>query len=172
MEDTGPIHSVLQAGRRSGMMGNPLNRYNSQILEIQDLAYTLAYDLCGNDEQAGELVQTACLDAYQNPQSGNFWQMHWWPPRSHPVLTQVLRCVIRGWKQSAALRSRPSDRQTAGRELHQRMGQNMNETEYQTALLVDVLGLTYEEAADVLSCSRREILQHIASARRKMIVIS
>lgn len=169
MEDTGPIHSVLQAGRRSGMMGNPLNRYNTQILEIQDLAYTLAYDLCGSDEQAGELVQSACLDAYQNPPMGKFWQMHFWPARGNPVLIQVLRCVIRGWKQS---RSEPSVRQTAGKELHQRMGQNMDETEYQTALLVDVLGLNYEEAADVLSCSRRDILQRLASARRKMIVIS
>lgn len=121
-----------------------LTDYNRHMLACQQEAFTLAAYLLADDEAADAAVQQACLRAYQR---------HRRSPDT-PVRLLILREVV-------AACGRPT--QQVGKPLGALL--DLTSRERQSLLLVDLLGLSYAEAAEVLKCSRRQLTRRLAQAR-------
>lgn len=131
-----------------------LMMFNTLALQIQDEAFTLAYYLLGDETRAGEAIQGAFARLYQRPglKFASF---------RRDVFQRVLaQCRA----LSSGLRAARFSVMSARDEIIDHLLQ-LNESERSAAVLVDVLGLSYEEAADVLGCSKRETGRLLAQAR-------
>ncbi len=122
-----------------------LNTYNGLVLACQDEAFTLAAYLLGDDRAADAAVQEAVVRAYRR---------YLRTPEASVrllILQQVLACCGRSARARGAGPVEgfcdPAPRERT------------------TLLLVDVLGLSYDEAAEVLGCSRDQVVRRLARAR-------
>lgn len=133
--------------------------FNTLALQTQDEAYTLAYYLLGNERHAERATQVA------------FEQLH-----RHARLElnrfrlDVLRRVVNGCRRighimpnrsvlRSTLRMVASQDETIQRLIP------LNEGERAVVVLVDILGLSYDEAAQVLDSSKKEVGRILAQAR-------
>lgn len=129
-----------------------LAAFNRQIMLYQEEAYTLAAYLLGCDEAAAQAVQSAVMMTFQRSSvAGN--------PRLN-----LLQAVI----QSSA---------------HNRGGSNavdgtldarllaLPQDERRAAVLVDVLGLSYAEAAQVLGCTSGQVSGWLTRARLQFMQV-
>ena len=132
--------------------------FNRLALQTQDDAYTLAYYLLGDERHAERATQAAFDQLYQQArlQVDRF---------RFEVLRGVLECSRR------MLSLMPN---RAGRRLPVRMANpdatyeklmKLDESERFVVALVDVLELDYEEAAQVLGISRKQVAKTLAQAR-------
>ncbi len=129
-----------------------LNTFNRLALEYQDLAFTLAYYLLGDEQQAIELLQKAFLDAFRNLGSfrrGTF--RAWLLGRViyaclRPGTTLPTKSSIPGDDRFRAILSLPSSCRLA-------------------AILVDLLGMDYEEASQAAGCSPKAFSGRLSQAR-------
>jgi DNA-directed RNA polymerase specialized sigma24 family protein len=126
-----------------------LSAFNRQVLQQQEEAYTLAYYLLGSTDAAAQAVQTAVLQVYQ--QAGR---------NGSPRLT-LLKTVLRNCLGQSPATIRAADPLTQGIL-------SLPQDERRAVLLVDVLGLSYVEAAQVLSTSTGRVSQWLTGARLAM----
>ncbi len=122
-----------------------LATYNSLVLACQDEAFTLAAYLLGDDRAADAAVQEAVARAYRRYLRAPEISVRLL------ILQQVLaRC----------------GRSTRVRDVGPVEGfRDLAPRERTTLLLVDVVGLSYDQAAEVLGCSRDQVARRLARAR-------
>ena len=128
-----------------------LTLFNEQIRQCQDDAYTLAWYLLGDEAEAEAATQAAVRAAYAlfSPGQANC---------KLAILKQVLLACF-------GKHSRASIPATGG--LPPAL-QSLPERERQALVLVDILNLSYPEAARVAGQPVREILHLLAQARSKV----
>jgi DNA-directed RNA polymerase specialized sigma24 family protein len=134
--------------------------FNSMALHYQDEAYTLAYYLLGDEGSAEKATQAAFAQLYQNARlQANHFRLE--------VLRRVL-VSCQGWFGSlpgrAKLRTKTSAVAGRGDDLSWKL-MDLKEAERSAVVLVDVLGLDYAEAAQVLSSSKKQVSRLLAQAR-------
>lgn len=129
--------------------GGSLPAFNRQVLEHQDAAYTLAYYLLGVEETAAQIVQAAVSEVYHNGGSA-----------TGDTRLMLLRAVARACARRAA---QPGQSAEGGLPAARLM--TLPAPLRCAALLVDVLGLTYAEAARVLDSSSEKVGEWLAQAR-------
>ncbi|MCL4560969.1 MAG: hypothetical protein M1281_10180 [Chloroflexi bacterium] len=126
---------------------NSLVGFNRQVVRFQEEAFTLAYDLLGNEAAAVDIVQGAFSIVY----------CHAWDGRCS-IRLKVLRQLVRDCTRCQGV--------PVTGEAHPLT--NLPVSERLPLLLVDRLGLTYPEAAWVLHCSMKKVSGNLAQARRKV----
>lgn len=127
--------------------------FNTLALQIQDEAYTLAYYLLGDENRAAEAIQVAFARLYQRP------GLKFATFRRDVFQRVLLQCRamssgVRVHLGKAGARDQVTDNLL-----------QLNDRERAVAVLVDVLGLTYDEAASVLGCTKKETGRLLAQAR-------
>lgn len=132
---------------------NQLMMFNTLAMQIQDEAFTLAYYLLGDETLAGEAIQSAFTRLYQRPglKYATF---------KRDVFQRVL---MQCQKMDHGLRIRLGS--AGARDKVANHLQRLNERERAVAVLVDVLGLSYDEAASVLGSTKKETGRLLAQAR-------
>jgi DNA-directed RNA polymerase specialized sigma24 family protein len=127
-----------------------LQAYNALVLAYQDEAFTLARYLLDDDELASDAVQDACREAY------------WMSCNQHTsvrsgILRRVVRCCLaqEGRMNGASPKSKQPGLDLRRLPMDQRA----------LIVLVDVLGLDYGEAAQVLCKSTPFVRQKLAQGR-------
>ena len=156
--------SSILSGQRAGMVrteramrsattNNHLAAFNRQVMEWQEAAYTLAYYLTGNEAQAEETVQGAVLQAYQKSGAN--------PNGGRAALLQAVIGTCRKLHHAAHANGKDG---LAG------ILSNLSPERRCAVLLVDVLGLSYEEAAQVLSSSPARVSEWLAQGRVAVMV--
>ena len=123
-----------------------LEAYNQQVLACQHEAFTLAAHLLGNDRAADAVVERAFRHVYRDARRST----------SSTIRLPVLREVVR-------LCSRPP----TGRRKALGPWRHLSQREQEALLLVDLLGLSYLQAADILDCSKEHLARWLAQARSK-----
>jgi DNA-directed RNA polymerase specialized sigma24 family protein len=140
-----------------------LTTFNTLALHYQDDAYTLAYYLLG-DESCAERATQAAFDYLYQHAGLSFERFR----------LEILRRVLEHCQKKAApaLRLIPhtavkrlagSHDATLGKLLALKYG------ERSVVILVDVLGLNYEEAAQVIGSSMKQVSHLLAQARQQML---
>lgn len=137
-------------------MDQQLVMFNTLAMQIQDEVFTLAYYLLGDENRAAEAIQGAFARLYQRPglKFASF--------RRDVFQRVVLQCRAMNSGYPMRITTLNARDNVANQLLH------LNERERTVAVLVDVLGLSYDEAADVLGCSKRETGKLLAQARLKL----
>jgi len=125
-----------------------LAAFNRQVAQHQEEAYTLALYLLGGHDAALQTVQNALLSAYQRSSRAP----------ENPRL-RLLQAVIRCSEASHAASIPVTGETIEARLFH------LPQPERRAAILVDVLGLSYSEAAQVLDCATAQISGLLARAR-------
>jgi len=128
-----------------------MQAYNRLVLQHQDEAFTLAYDLLGDDAAACETLQTVFLSAYRQD----------WGAQSLFRL-QVLRGVIQACLRRGKALPGPH---LAGSSLA-----GLTDEEKCALVLVDCLGLTYPDAAFALTRQVAWVAKTLAAARRRLVL--
>ncbi len=124
-----------------------LSAFNQQVLQQQEDAYTLAFYLLGSAEAAAQAVQTAVVQTYQRDGHGS-------------ARLNLLRAVLKNCLGPAI--------PVTGGDALTRGILALPQDERRTMLLVDVLGLSYVEAAQVLGTSTGRVSQWLTGARLAM----
>lgn len=143
----------MQISRVNDQELGMLRTYNSLVLQNQDEAFSLAYDLLGEEGAADTLVQQVFLNGFGRRVDERL------PFRLRVMCWIVRACLQRG----AHPLSGPG-------RLDPRLAHLSNE-EQVALLLVERLGLNYSEAAAVMEKSVEEFRSLLAAARfslRKM----
>jgi DNA-directed RNA polymerase specialized sigma24 family protein len=138
------------------MTDTQLVMFNTLALQIQDEAYTLAYYLLGDEARAAEATEGAFARLYQRPglMVNSF---------RRDVFQRVL-AQCRGLHVSLRVRSTLMGSLPARDEVTTYL-LRLNESERAVVVLVDVLGLSYDEAAGVLGTSKKQAGKLLAQAR-------
>lgn len=120
-----------------------ISAFNRQAMQWQEEAYTLAYYLLGSKDTASQVVEQAFLQAFSQS-------------REAPGRLRLLRFVLACCQSfvSGMRRGNGHDPILA-----------LPLPERQVILLVDVLGLSYTEAAQVIGSSTGRVSQWLASGR-------
>lgn len=129
-----------------------LSHFNTLAIQYQDDVYTLAYYLLGDEDQASEATQAAFLQVYRRvgvrPDQVRLSALRW-------VLLQAQQQRRVGENQLNGSTQDPLLRQLA----------SLKEDEASVLILVDMLGLNYDEAAQVLGCSKKQVGKLLTHAR-------
>lgn len=131
----------------SGAADTRLSAFNQQVLQQQEDAYTLAYYLLGSAEAASQAVQQAVLQCYQQTGRGS-------------QRLSLLKTVLKNCLQPSV--------PVTGADPLTRGILSLPQDERRTVLLIDVLGLSYVEAAQVLGTSTGRVSQWLTGARLAM----
>lgn len=136
-----------------------ITTFNTLAMQTQDDAYTLAYYLLGDERHAERATQAAydALFRQARLQTDQF---------RFEVLRRVLDCSQRlmrlmprrGIPRTGAHKKAQTD------STFEKLT-TLNHGERSVVVLVDVLGLDYEEAAQVLGSSRKQVSRLLAQAR-------
>ena len=120
-------------------------------LQMQDEAYTFAYYLIG-DERAAEAATQAAFTGLPRKRA----------VRAEQFRQDVLRGVLVGSRKFAIPVTSTA---SAPREDLTRALLNLPAEQRSALVLVDVLGLNYDEAANILGCSRKQFAHLLAQGR-------
>jgi len=133
--------------------------FNTLALQTQDDAYTLAYYLLGDERHAERATQAAFDQLYQRPRlPAGLFRLE--------VLRRVVACsqrIISILPNRGV--GRASQRMRATRDATLEKLQALDGVERSVLVLVDVLGLDYQEAAQVLGSSKKQVSRMLAQAR-------
>lgn len=135
-----------------------LTIFNTLAMRYQDEAYTLAYYLLGEDSRAAEATQAAFTHLYRRGKL-----------RADGFRVEILRQIL--------LDCRPAQRKFGGLRVNGPPSSDpqsrpillLKEGERSAVVLVDVLGLEYAAAAQVLGCSIKQLGKLLALARLNLI---
>jgi DNA-directed RNA polymerase specialized sigma24 family protein len=127
-----------------------LDRFNQQVLACQEETFTLAFSLLGDEALACEVLQEIILRVYSG-----------WRDDDSNIVVKVLHGVIGMCRQS-----KPSKAYT-GVELIPGWNQ-LERSEQEALLLIDLLGKSYPETALVLNCSEHDLGVTVADGRCKL----
>ncbi len=130
-----------------------LEEFNHLVLQNQDDAYCLAYYMLGNEAQAVQVVQTAVEQAYKNFKAKNL---------DFRIL--LLQLVSTGCLKFPELASNPA--QQSG-PLQNQMNK-LPGTERLTLILIDMLGLSYAQAVQVLHLSLKDVRILLTQGRLRL----
>ena len=130
-----------------------LQAFNALILAYQDEAFTLACYLLSDEERASEVVQDACRETYQASCD-----------RQTPVRSDILHRVVRSCLALAG-RSNGSSAVADARRHNLAL---LPMDQRVLVVLVDVLGLDYCEAAQVLHKSTPFVRRKLAKGRARL----
>lgn len=133
-------------------METRLNTFNTLAVTYQDEAYTLAFYMLGDDGLAEEETQRAFAGLYQHVGL-----------RLEDFRLEVLRRVLLACRQNSIF-SPANSRGKVQDPLFQQLMRLKGE-ERSVIVLVDVLGLDYNEAARVLGGSKKQVTRLLALAR-------
>ncbi len=144
----------------SATVDSGLNTFNTLALQTQDEAYTLAYYLLGDESGAERATQSAFNQLYRHAglPAGRF-------------RLEVLRRVLASCQQQRQglgqqIRFKPAAHPFSGSgEAVFGKLLDLQDGERGVLVLVDVLGLDYEQAAQVLGSSRKQVGKLLAQAR-------
>jgi len=122
-----------------------LNEYNAGVLACQEDAFTLAFYALGDDGLAAQVVQAAVRQAY--------WRFDGSEGRCRE---QILSAVAEGcWRSTDR---RPADQGVfSALPIEERLA----------VILVDVLGLSYRQAAEILRRPATQFARLLAQGRCK-----
>lgn len=123
-------------------------------LQMQDEAYTFAYYLLG-DERAAEAATQAAFTSLPRKRT----------VRPEQFRQDVLRGILAGSRKFAIPVTAAAN---APREDLTRALMHVPTEQRSALVLVDVLGLTYDDAAGVLGCSREKFAHLLAQGRMKL----
>ena len=143
----------------SAAVDSRIMTFNTLALQTQDEAYTLAFYLLGDERHAEQATQ-AGFDQLQR--HARLELKHFRLEVLRRVMEscqRISRIMPRGAVLRSALRKMADRDETIQRLL------TLNESERFVVVLVDVLGLSYEEAAQVLDSSRKQVGKTLAQAR-------
>lgn len=129
-----------------------VDQLNMLTLRFQDEAYTLAYYMLGNDELASEVTQKAFAGMYEN-----------FSLRMDAFKQAAMRNVLAGCR-SAEMKADPAATRDA---LNHRL-LRLNTDARSAVVLVDILGLCYDEAGHILGCTQKQVGQLLAQARASL----
>lgn len=130
-----------------------LRRFNEQVLACQHEAYTLAVQLLGDEQRADAIVRDAVVQTYRQLGTGGR------SVTSESIRISVLQRVLkRCGHDGRRRRGRPSS-----------LFGTLSKHEARALLLVDVLHLSYDEASQVLRCSRDDVARWLAAARVRLV---
>jgi DNA-directed RNA polymerase specialized sigma24 family protein len=124
-----------------------LSEYNARVLDCQEDAFTMAYYALGDDSQAEQVVQAAVNQA--------FWYFDGSEVRCRE---QILSAVAGGCRRSAARRS-AAEGVFSTLPIEERLA----------VILVDVLTLSYRQAAEILRCPEAQFTRLLAQGRCRMM---
>lgn len=124
-----------------------LAEFNRQVLLFQDEAFTLACDLLDDEDTAIRVTQKAFAQVYSHDWKGN-------GSIRLPLLHRIILVC--------------SESQDILKERKNTLLGKLPEPERLVLLLVDHLGLTYEETSCVLHCSPGMVASRLAHARYKI----
>jgi RNA polymerase sigma-70 factor (ECF subfamily) len=131
-------------------------------VQHQDFAYTLAYYLLGDEQAAASSVQSAFQVAYRESSSFRHGSFRGW------LLQRVLAaCLVR----LAASSRKPARLPTVSSGVYVDLPRRLLALPVEcraVIILVDLLGMNYEEAAQVAGCSPRAVGFRLARARARM----
>ncbi len=129
--------------------------FNRQVLQCQDDAYTLAWYLSGDETLAETVVQSAIENLYRRASAGK---------KSYRLM--ILQAVVTQSHQNLR-RLLPMTGKTSEQSILEMLCR-LPEEERQALILVDILGLSYAESAEVLRMPVQDVSQRLAWARRKL----
>jgi hypothetical protein len=130
--------------------------FNSLALHYQDEAYTMAFYLLGDEKRAEKATQVAFKQLFLHTRvSADRFRLE--------VLRRVLNNCY-GWFGSLPVRQKAGTAAESRDDLSSKLLE-LQESERSAVVLVDVLGLDYEEAAHVLGSSRKQVSKMLAQAR-------
>ncbi len=132
-----------------------LASFNRQVLNCQDDTYTLAWYLTGDEALAEAVVQAAVERVFRSA-----------PGAEKRCRSMILRTVILLSKQHRHLLL-PASGKAEGSDVFE-MLTGLPEQERQVLILVDILGLSYSEAADLLDQPVKETSALLSQARREL----
>ena len=128
-----------------------LPSFNKLALHYQDEVFTLAYYLLGDEARAAEAAARTFESLYRP-------EFLFRPERFR---LEALRGMLLQCRQKSGL----SVGRAAGQEGWVQRLALLAQAEREAVVLVDVLSLSYDEAALVLACSRKQITRLLAQAR-------
>jgi DNA-directed RNA polymerase specialized sigma24 family protein len=131
------------------MAGMNLQAFNHLILQHQDEAYTLAFDLLGDETLAEEVLERVFNEAFAGRKrlTGDFRM---------EILRQVVQTCLHG------------SYRISGPKAFARSMASLSGEEKLVLVLVDCLGLEYADAAMLLGKSPANLSKSLAKARVKM----
>ena len=162
-----------------------VDAYNTLVLHYQDLAFTVAYRIMGDGDSAADAAQDAFVNAWKKLHSfkgGNFkaWLMRIVTNRCYDLLKYNKRRPQSSldemteenesskWMQSD--KERPDDQhdQAAVFGAIQDCLNNLPDEQRVIAVLCDVEGYDYQDAADIAQCSLGTVKSRLNRARNKL----
>ena len=152
-EDGGDLPELVRLAKRGD-----LQAFNRLVLDHQDLAYTLACCLLGDESSSATAVQSGFLRAYRQVRSYHRGSFRAWLLKQvlsacrSPELHPAPKVYPNGNPVIASLRSLPFDGRLA-------------------VVLVDLLGIDYSEAAYICGCSTGLFARNLAQARLNLNTI-
>lgn len=144
----------------STMVSSQLDTFNHLAANYQDDAFTLAFYLLGDEAHALEVAETAFARLYQrlsrevaDPRSADQFRME----MLHQVFT--ICCEEQGMSANMGWAGARVLDALCRQLLH------LKQKERAAVILVDVLGLTYAEAAQVMGCWQKQLGKLLTQAR-------
>lgn len=137
---------TMQAAKQFGTLS-----VQALALQMQDEAYTFAYYLLG-DERAAEAATQAAFTGLLRKGA----------MRAEQFRQDLLRGILAGSRKYAIPVTSAAN---APREDLTRALMNLPAEQRSALVLVDVLGLNYDDAAGVLGCSRKQFAHLLAQGR-------
>lgn len=128
-----------------------LTRFNQEILQCQDDAYTLAWYLLGDEEAAEAVLQKAVEASY-----------HCFSSRNGDCRFLILKQVVDQCRTRDPI---PGSLDEPGIGFGLRL---LGEHERVVLVLADILGLGYREVARVTNQSYKDVGRLLCTARRKL----
>ena len=130
-----------------------LSDFNGLVFQCQDEAYTVAYYMYGNEGQAAQIVQQAFQQAYRQ-----------YKGTTASFRIQVLHLVSSGCLASPCVDTgNPSRSEDVRRQLLVLPGE-----ERLVIVLVDILGLGYQETAGIMRQPAHLVTKLLARGRAKL----
>lgn len=164
-----------------------LDAFNRLVLSYQALAFNVAYRLLGNDKAAEDATQDALVSAYRNIHRYRGGSFKAWLLR---IVTNGCYDELRRWQRRPQTELEPvgedgnamepawmADPGESPQELAERVELNAAiqrclsqlETEFRAAVvLVDVQGMDYAEAAEIMKRPLGTVKSRLARARSRM----
>lgn len=162
-----------------------IDAYNTLVLHYQDLAYSVAYRIMGDGDSAADAAQDAFVNAWKKLHSfdeGNFkaWIMRIVTNRCYDLLKYNKRRPQSSldemseinessrWMQSDGDQPDEEHEQAAMFEAVQNCLNNLPDEQRVIAVLCDVEGYDYQDAADIAACSLGTVKSRLNRARTKL----
>lgn len=179
--DTSEDRALIQAAQRGDVTA-----FNELVLRYQTQVYNLAYHIMRDEAAADDATQTAFISAYhalKRFRGGSFraWLLRIVTNACYDELRRRKRRPQISWEEFGdvdeeanphLVDSGASPEETVTqrelRDLLERTIARLPEHQRMTLVLVDQMGLSYEEAAQVMRVAQGTVKSRLARARREM----